>query len=69
MRRLMEDLEREVPQLKDSMLAALGNIVPSHLMDRRLHDFLSLCRQTGDVSDELDNAVGSSPMVIEPSNR
>ncbi len=58
MRLLMEQLEGEIPRLRDSMLAALGKVVPSHLMDRNLYDFLELRAQTGNVADELDEAVG-----------
>jgi tRNA 2-thiocytidine biosynthesis protein TtcA len=59
-RRLLEELEKEIPGLRDSMLAALGRVVPSHLMDRRLFDFIALHSETGDVADELDKAVGLS---------
>jgi len=36
---LLEELQKEMPRLRDSMLAAMGKIVPSHLMDHRLFDF------------------------------
>ena len=36
MKRLIADFEREHPDLKHSMIAALGNVVPSHLLDRTL---------------------------------
>ncbi|MBI3951225.1 MAG: tRNA 2-thiocytidine(32) synthetase TtcA [Acidobacteria bacterium] len=39
MKRLLEQLERQYPRLKNSMLASLGKVTLSHLMDRR---YLSL---------------------------
>ncbi len=57
-KRLIEELEKEIPGLRDSMLAALGNVVSSHLMDRSLFDFMLLRPQTGDVEDELEEALG-----------
>ncbi len=56
-RSLMEELEPEIPRLKDSMLAALGKVIPSHLLDRKLYDFLNLHPLTGNIADELDEAV------------
>lgn len=35
-KRLIADLERDHPGVKASMLRALANVVPSHLLDRRL---------------------------------
>jgi len=57
-RRLIRDLQREMPGLRDSMLAALGNARPSHLLDRRLFDFLAFPPEKGDVARELDEAIG-----------
>jgi tRNA 2-thiocytidine biosynthesis protein TtcA len=37
-KRLIADLELEHPDIKQSMIAALGKIVPSHLLDRRFAD-------------------------------
>ncbi len=56
-REILGQLEREIPGLRNSMLAALGRAVPSHLMDRRLYDFLALGAQAGNVADELDDAL------------
>lgn len=39
MKRLIRELEQENPQLKSSMLGALGNVHPRHLLDRRLKEF------------------------------
>jgi tRNA 2-thiocytidine biosynthesis protein TtcA len=36
MKALLADLEAKNPTLRESMLAALGNVVPTHLMDARL---------------------------------
>jgi hypothetical protein len=53
-KRLIEDLQREVPELWHSMLKALSNIAPSQLMDRRSFDFESLSGARANLSDELD---------------
>jgi tRNA 2-thiocytidine biosynthesis protein TtcA len=37
MKRLLMDLEREHPDVKQSMLKALGNVHPRHLLDVRQH--------------------------------
>lgn len=36
LKRLIAELELEHPDIKHSMIRALGNVVPSHLLDRRL---------------------------------
>jgi tRNA 2-thiocytidine biosynthesis protein TtcA len=36
-KRLLMDLERDHPDIRASMLKALGNVMPRHLLDRRLH--------------------------------
>ena len=58
MKRLIEDLEREIPHVRASMLTALGNAVPTHLLDPNLFDFKKLAVGTGDVEAELDLALG-----------
>jgi len=57
-KRLIDELECEIPLLRKSMLKALGNAVPTHLLDRRLFDFKSLSSGIGDVAAELDAALG-----------
>ena len=37
MKALLAELERKHPTLRQTMLAAIGNVNPSHLYDRRLH--------------------------------
>ena len=53
-KRLIDELQGEVPGIRDSMMAALGHVIPSHLMDASLFDFKALAARTGDVSAELD---------------
>jgi tRNA 2-thiocytidine biosynthesis protein TtcA len=57
-KRLVAELETEIPHIRASMLNALGNTVPSHLLDHQLFDFKKLSSATGDVEAELDLAVG-----------
>lgn len=58
MKKLIADLEKEIPHVRSSMLTAAGNVVPSHLLDHKLFDFRKLTAATGDVEAELDLAVG-----------
>ena len=57
-KRLIEDLEKEIPHLRASLLTALGRVVPSHLLDPNLFDFKKLSTGIGDVEAELDLALG-----------
>lgn len=58
MKRLIDELQQEIPKIRKSMLTALGNVVNTHLMDPNLFDFKSLSTGVGNISDELDAAVG-----------
>lgn len=57
-KKLIEDLEKEIPHVRASMLTALGNAAPTHLLDPNLFDFKKLSAATGDVEAELDLALG-----------
>ena len=71
-KRLIAELEREIPHVRASMLTALGNAVPSHLLDPELFDFKALRAATGDIEAELDTVIGhaagaseeESPLVV-----
>jgi tRNA 2-thiocytidine biosynthesis protein TtcA len=65
--RLVTDLEKEIPNIRSSMLTALGNAIPSHLLDHRLFDFKKLKAASGDVEAELDLAVGHSDEGLRPA--
>ena len=56
--RLISDLEKEIPHIRASMLTALGNAVPTHLLDPNLFDFKKLSAGQGDVEAELDYVLG-----------
>jgi tRNA 2-thiocytidine biosynthesis protein TtcA len=45
MKRLIAELELEHPDIKNSMIKAIGNVVPSHLIDTRLTDVASAIRR------------------------
>ena len=57
-KRLIAELEKEIPHVRSSMLTAMGNAVPSHLLDHKLFDFKKLTAASGDIASELDLAVG-----------
>lgn len=42
MKAMLEDIERRMPGRKDTMIRALGNVRASHLLDRKLFDFVGL---------------------------
>ncbi|MBK6795891.1 MAG: tRNA 2-thiocytidine(32) synthetase TtcA [Acidobacteria bacterium] len=57
-KKLIDELQNEIPNIRKSMLTGLGNAVPTHLLDANLFDFKSLSAGIGDISAELDDAIG-----------
>ena len=65
--RLVTDLEQEIPNIRSSMLTALGNTIPSHLLDHKLFDFRKLSSANGNVESELDLALGHTDEGLHPA--
>src|SRR5690242_853197 len=66
-KQVIMDLEQEIPHIRASMLNALSNVVPSHLLDHQLIDFKRLGTTTGDLESELDLAVGHVDEELRPA--
>jgi tRNA 2-thiocytidine biosynthesis protein TtcA len=66
-KRLIAELEKEIPNIRSSMLTALGNTVPSHLLDPAIFDFKRLQPGVGDVEAELDAAIGHTDEALSPT--
>ena len=67
-KKLIGDLEQEIPHIRASMLNALGNVAPSHLLDHELFDFKRLSSSaTGDLEMELDLALGHTDEDLRPA--
>ena len=50
MKQMIGDMEKRMPGRKDTMIRALSNIRPSHLLDKRLFDFAGLHHQVSQNS-------------------
>ncbi len=66
-KRLIAELEQEIPHIRSSMMTALGNVAPSHLLDPQLFDFKSLRAIAGNVEAELDAALGHTDEGLQPA--
>jgi tRNA 2-thiocytidine biosynthesis protein TtcA len=66
-KRLISELEKEIPNVRASMLTALGNVVPTHLLDTELFDFKRLGTGVGNVETELDAVLGHEAIASAPA--
>ena len=73
-KRLINELEKEIPHVRASIMTALGNVNPAHLLDTGLYDyknFRSLLKEAGtlhgSVQDELDAVFNHSEPQFNPA--
>mgnify|MGYP006361962089 CR=1 FL=1 len=73
-KRLVNELEKETPFIRSSIMTALTNVTGSHLLDNRLYDFRNfepLIKQIpaghGSVEKELDAVFDHSDMAYTPN--
>ena len=74
-KRLITELEKEIPLIRNSMLGAAGNVATSHLLDTELYyfaKFLPKAKNTnkfvGDVEKELDAVFDHSEAEVSTLN-
>ncbi|MBS0320253.1 MAG: tRNA 2-thiocytidine(32) synthetase TtcA [Proteobacteria bacterium] len=61
-RQMLDDWERRFPGRIESIFNAMGNVIPTHLLDRRLNDFAAVGRGSapgaeGDLAFDVDAAL------------
>ena len=64
--RLKPSRDLSLEQAQREVATALQNVVPSHLMDRGLHDFAGL-KATGVPDEDGDKAFDDEPLPTAPS--
>jgi tRNA 2-thiocytidine biosynthesis protein TtcA len=62
-KRLIGELEREHPNVKASMIKALGNVMPRHLLDRRLNPVAALRQTLVTVLDDFADVPADVPLI------
>jgi len=53
MKQLLSELQQSIPHIKQSLLRALANVQPRHLLDQRLQAFSATSSASAALSDEL----------------
>jgi tRNA 2-thiocytidine biosynthesis protein TtcA len=64
---LVKELETEFPRVWQSMFAALGRVIPSHMLDHKLFDFKNLQTGVADLSAELDTVLAHDALDSQPT--
>src|SRR4029079_11977883 len=62
-KRLIMELEREHPNVKSSMLKAIANVMPRHLLDLRLDPPRDLAAKVSAALDPLDDIPPDVPLI------
>jgi tRNA 2-thiocytidine biosynthesis protein TtcA len=66
-KRLVEDLEKEIPFVRQSITTALTNVSPSHLLDPKIFNFKEIGNITGNLEAELDAVLGHGATEAQPT--
>lgn len=64
---LLVEWHQRFPGRLDSIFAAVSNVLPSHLLDRRVHDFLAL-QAAGEEPSETDDPCGEDAETHEKTH-
>ena len=69
MKALLEQWDRDHPQRLRSMMSAMTNVVPSHLLDRKLFDFqnfegIASADESGDLLFDRDDTLDTFQNTI-----
>ncbi len=62
-KRLIMELEREHPNVKGSMIKALANVMPRHLLDRRLNPTADLRAAAATALDDFADVAADVPLI------
>jgi tRNA 2-thiocytidine biosynthesis protein TtcA len=62
-KRLIAELEREHPNVKSSMIKALANVMPRHLLDRRLNPGADLRQSAATRLEEFADVPAEVPLI------
>ena len=70
-KKMIHEWERQYPGRIDNMLTAMGNVVPSHLMDRKLYPFTTVKARgvpdaAGDKAFDDDDPCAPPPAAVAP---